>query len=208
MQLICDDAFDKLYINAVPWYQTLCFKIIRDANWRLYTVPRVGSKTWQPKYTVDQQICINNARLLCHFITFEFVLPPVQNDNWQWILTKKKKSGESVPLQLSLHHDSLSFSILIKMLENPIYSSLTDTLFNISQLHNNMHVQINMNFTKKLDMDYKMSKNAFNMYYETTSFLPSFLHCSEYSRKKKECVCSSQKAIIFIWWRNLSNCFS
>lgn len=71
------------------------------------------------------------------------------------------------------------------MLENPIYSSLTDTLFNISQLHNNMHVQINMNFTKKLDMDYKMSKNAFNMYYETTSFLPSFLHCSEYSEKKK-----------------------
>lgn len=60
-----------------------------------------------------------------------------------------KKSGESVPLQLSRHHNSLSFSILIETLENPIYVALTDILFNISQLHNNMHVQINMNFTKK-----------------------------------------------------------
>lgn len=88
-----------------------------------------------------------------------------------------KKSGESVPLQLSLHHNSLSFSILIETLENPIYVSLTDILFNISQLHNNMHVQINMNFTKKkVDMDCKMSKNTFKMYHEIQTSFPCFLN--------------------------------
>lgn len=61
----------------------------------------------------------------------------------------KKKVRESVPLQLSLPHNSLSFSILRKMLENPIYFPLTDILCNISQLHNNTRLQINMNFTKK-----------------------------------------------------------
>ncbi len=46
--------------------------------------------------------------------------------------------------------------------------SLTDTLGNISQFHNNMHFQINMNSTKNADITSKTSKNAFKMCCETT----------------------------------------
>lgn len=106
-----------LLINAVPWYEKLCFRIIWGANSRLYNRTKRRSKTLI--YTITQFL---NASTV------------VQNDKnmfscFALLLTMSYKSGERVPLHchmfITAHFHFLSQYKRLETSIKPTYPSQT-----------------------------------------------------------------------------------